>query len=235
MTWVAGADGCPAGWLVVFRSINGEPARARIFKNIADALNAPEQPKIVAIDIPIGLQRTSQKGGRSADREARKVLRLRKSSIFPVPSRAALGAESFRAAQSLEFKNSVPPKKLGKQAFNLFKKIRQVDSLMPKLSAVIFECHPEVSFWAMNQKCEMTLSKRSRKGFDERCKILSRNGYESSFLTKRVGTSEECNRDDFPDACVAAWTAERIHMVTAFRFPNERILDDRDIEMAIWA
>lgn len=232
--WVAGADGCPAGWLVVFRSIVGQRPRAQIFEKIAEAFKEPEMPKLIAVDIPIGLLKTSQKGGRKADIEAREILNLRKSSIFPAPSRPVLKARSHRQAKDIERRNSNPPKSLSKQVLNLLDKIRELDAIAASHSETIFECHPEVSFWAMNNKREMFLPKKKLNGFNERCKILAQNQYDHSFLTTRVG-SKEHSRDDFADACAAAWTAERIFKKKAIRFPADPELDDRGIDMAIWA
>jgi predicted RNase H-like nuclease len=233
--WVAGADGCPGGWLVVFRSTRGLSPRAEIFKKITNAFTAPEQPKIIAVDIPIGLPAVSEEGGRSADREARKMLRLRKSSIFPAPSRRVLRARSFEEAKAIEQGNSEPPKTLTKQVSNILCKIREVDAIASLHSGRIFECHPEVSFWAMNNKNEMSAPKRKSQGLDERRKILAQNKFARSFLTTRIGSYKEHSRDDLTDACAAAWTAERILKKEAIRFPVEPDLDDCGLDMAIWA
>jgi predicted RNase H-like nuclease len=234
--WVAGADGCAEGWVVVFRSTAGRPPKAVIFGSIASALGAPEQPKVVAIDIPIGLPKKSETGGRLADREARKELKLRKSSIFPAPSRPVLRARSFQEAKDLELENSTPAKALGMQVFNILRKIREVDDIASKRTGRIFECHPEMSFWAMNGRAEMIAPKRKSRGFAERCNILSQHGFDRAFLTARIGSARNYNRDDLADACAAAWTAERILKGTAFRFPMEATSPDcRGIDMAIWA
>src|SRR5262245_14988773 len=118
--WVAGADGCRAGWLAVFRSVDGQDPGARVVKSITDVFSAPEQPKIVAVDIPIGLLSISQRGGRTADRACREVLgRHRQSSVFAPPCRPALNAASFLEACAIEQANSSPPKKLSQQTFNI--------------------------------------------------------------------------------------------------------------------
>jgi predicted RNase H-like nuclease len=232
--WVAGADGCPYGWIVVFRSTTGESPRARLCKKITEALTAPEWPKIVAIDIPIGLPTKSERGGRSADREARKVLQLRKPSVFPAPSRPVLQAKSFEEAKAIEAGNSTPPKTLTKQVFNILCKIRELDAIVKSYPGVIFECHPEVSFWAMNNKTEMLQPKKTLKGFDERCSVLAQNKYERSFVTMRVGSRAEHGPDDLIDACAAAWSAERI-LKKAIRFPEDIESDGTGLDMAIWA
>jgi predicted RNase H-like nuclease len=233
--WVAGADGCPAGWLVVFRSTSGQDPRAEIFERLACSLTAPERPKIIAVDIPIGLPAKSEQGGRSAETSARQVLSLRKPSIFPAPSRPVLQAKSFREARDIEKRNSVLAKTLTKQVFNILPKIRELDGMSAAYSGVIFECHPEVSFWAMNNKVEMSVPKKKSQGFDERCKLLAQHGYKHSFLRVRVGSHKEHSRDDLVDACAAAWTAERILRRNAIRFPAESAPDEIGHEMAIWA
>jgi len=195
----------------------------------------PERPEILAIDMPIRLPTVSRRGGRSADIEARRVLNLRKSSIFPAPSRPVLKARSSAGARKIEKSSSDPPKSLAKQVINLLDKIREVDAIAARHSKKIFECHPEVSFWAMNNKREMSLPKKTHAGFEERCRILARNKYDNWFLTTRVGSYKKHGRDDLADACAAAWTAERIFKNEAIRFPAKPEADDCGLDMAIWA
>src|SRR5207253_1426943 len=127
-----GADGCAGGWLVVFRSIDEQDHRTRIFKSLVHVFSAPERPRVVAVDMPIGLLTISVRGGRAADRECRKILgRSRQSSIFPPPSRAALEAASFLEACEIERMNSAPPKKINQQTYNILAKIREVDVIAP--------------------------------------------------------------------------------------------------------
>lgn len=241
--WVAGADGCPAGWVAVFRRIGGQDHRAVLVKSLADVFTAAERPQIVAVDIPIGLLSISQRGGRAADRECRKILgRGRQSSIFPAPCRPALKAVSFFEACEIERANSWPPKKLSRQTFNLLAKIREVDAIALQFRGSIFECHPEVSFWAMNEREAMRLPKkglcrtdRNSSGLSERHRLLLQNGYEQESLATRAGLRKHCGRDDLVDACAAAWTAERILSGKAVRFPRLPDLDEIGLDMAIWA
>ena len=66
--WVAGVDGCPAGWLVVLRRL-ADPAcaRAHLVRRFADVLELSEAPRIIAVDMPIGLPERSGIGGRRCD------------------------------------------------------------------------------------------------------------------------------------------------------------------------
>ncbi|AMN38920.1 DUF429 domain-containing protein [Rhodoplanes sp. Z2-YC6860] len=244
--WVAGADGCPKGWLVVFRSTTGDAPRAQLFKTFAEVVDT--KPGKLAVDIPIGLPELSVRGGRKADREARKILgRERQSSVFPAPCRAALVASSFEEACSIELEHSHPPKKVSQQVFNILNKIREVDLFARKHPDLIFECHPEVSFYAMNRRIPMRLPKKvSRRknptglnmtGLEERYEILIQHGYTREFVTTRIGSAIEHSRDDLIDACAAAWTAERIARQSSdlIQLPPDSDYDKCKLRMAIWA
>ena len=188
----------------------------------------------------------SQGGGRIADRECRKLLgRQRQSSIFPPPSRATLGATSFVEACEIERANSSPPKKLNQQTFNLLPKIREVDRIAQSFRGSLFECHPEVCFWAMNGRRPMQLPKKAslRKhaagvngsGLGERSMLLLQNGYSEEFLATRLGSRQQYSSHDFVDACAAAWTAERLFKQQAIRVPSAPDFDQLGLDMAIWA
>ena len=66
--WVAGVDGCRQGWAVVFWDVSGRVApRFRMIPAFADILDAPETPRIVAVDMPIGLPARVDAGGRGPE------------------------------------------------------------------------------------------------------------------------------------------------------------------------
>ena len=97
--WLAGVDGCPAGWIVAFvRPVGHEAASVRVLPRFADVLLAPESPAVVAVDMPIGLPERVGRGGRVAENAVRPLLGGRQSSVFSVPSRAALAAIEYREA-----------------------------------------------------------------------------------------------------------------------------------------
>jgi predicted RNase H-like nuclease len=230
--WVAGADGCPMGWLVVFRSLAGHSPRAQICQTFAEVVAM--RPARIAVDIPIGLPAVSERGGRKADREARMLLgKSRGSSVFPAPSRATLNATSFPGACELELKNSKPPKRISKQTYNILCKIRDVDRIARDTQCLVFECHPEVSFHVMNGK-DLQFSKRRAAGLNERRALLAREGYCENFLKTKIGQPGDHSLDDLVDACVAAWTAERL-FENAIRFPKTPDFDSHCLDMAIWA
>ena len=88
MEWIAGADGCKAGWVVAFAGADrSDEVRVRVVAKFADIFAAPEQPRIVAVDIPIGLPAHVGPEGRGPERAVRPLLGERQSSVFAVPSR----------------------------------------------------------------------------------------------------------------------------------------------------
>src|SRR5829696_5724605 len=117
--WLAGVDGCPGGWIVAFVRADGDDARLRIVPRFADVLAAPERPIIVAVDMPIGLPERTGPGGRAAENCVRPLLGARQSSVFWVPSRAAIYAEDYAAACAIAAATSDPPRKVSKQLFNI--------------------------------------------------------------------------------------------------------------------
>ena len=150
--WIAGVDGCPGGWLIVLRPLDDPTAaRARLVATFAEILALEPQPVFIGVDMPIGLPDIAGIGGRRADIEARANLGARQSSIFAVPSRAAVMQADYRDACASAFATSDPPRKVSKQCFNLFPKIREIDCLMnPALQQRVHETHPELGFWALN-------------------------------------------------------------------------------------
>ncbi len=114
---VIGVDGCPAGWLAV---IWHDRLEHKLFPHFASILELDADT--IAVDMPMGLPEMS---GRSAEREARQGLGARQSSLFMIPSRAAVMCENYREACAVNLQHSDPPKMVSKQTYNLFSKIRE--------------------------------------------------------------------------------------------------------------
>lgn len=235
---IAGVDGCPAGWIVVTRGPSGD--HVAIHPRFADALALGAD--VIAVDMPIGLP--DRVTPRTATREtsARAVIGARQSSIFTVPSRAALAETEFRAACAANRAVHWSGKCISKQTFFLFDKIREIDALVPNGGLPnLVETHPEVVFWAMNGHVPLTHPKKiagrpNDEGLAERRALLERvAGFDPAFLVQRLGPSSMHTPDDLLDACACAWTAGRVASGTALSFPAEPARDPRGIPMVIRA
>jgi len=111
--------------------------------------------QIIAVDMPIGLP---ERSGRAPEREVRARLGERQSSVFAVPAEKAVYCAEYPEACRVNLLHSDPPKKVSKQCFHLFPKMREIDGLIaPRHQSRIFESHPEVAFCRLNGDQAMQL------------------------------------------------------------------------------
>ncbi len=236
---MAGVDGCRKGWVVVLlelsddRSIAGESCTA--VDNFREILDLVERPRFVGVDIPIGLPTVAVPGGRTCDREARKMLgQKRGSSVFAPPVRAVLAADSYEKAVALNRASSRHGIGITKQAHGLIPKLREVhDAMSPDLQMRVREIHPELSFAAMNGCCPLKHGKRSKEGKAERLSLLEREfGGVGEALNSVKRKPPAAN--DVIDAYAAAWSAWRMARGKARYIPEELQMDSRGLRMGIW-
>lgn len=239
-TWVAGVDGCKSGWVAVLRNLEA-PAdlRLALVPVFAGLLDHDPFLSLIAVDMPIGLPEIIRPAGRGPEKAARRHLGERQSSVFSVPSRAAVYETDYREACTVAQRTSEPPRKVSKQCFYLFPKIREIDALMtPELEERVFEVHPELAFWRLNGGKEMSLPKKVKSranptGLDQRRDLLVSKGLPASFLDQTP--PKGCGRDDLLDAAANSLIAERCLNGTAEPFPDPFARDERGLRMAIWA
>lgn len=241
--WIAGVDGCRGGWLVVMRRLHEVTGvRQMILPTFADVLALEPAPGVISVDMPIGLPEITGIGGRRADVEARANLGARQSAVFAVPSRAAVMEADYAAACAAALASSDPPRKVSKQCFNLFAKIREIDALMtPALQERVYETHPELAFWALNGEQPLDTAKKVKSrphppGLEARRMLLAAAGYDAGFLARgdKVFRAGLAGADDFLDAAACSWTAARIATGQARRFPVDPPLDAKGLRMEIW-
>lgn len=225
---VAGVDGCRSGWVCFTVDSRSQEGKVDFPADFATLINCVPKPNIIAIDVPIGLW---EKGDRCCDKAARVLLgKPRRCSVFPPPPRSALEADTYQEASGLSRKAN--GKRLSKQSFGILPKIRQVDELMtPELQKRVFEVHPEVSFWALNDKRAMRDKKSSQEGKEERLKVLL-PCYPCLRRLLADLAREQARDDDLLDAAVAAWTAERIAKGQACRLSSAEV-DSKKLRMEI--
>jgi predicted RNase H-like nuclease len=101
MRWLAGVDGCRAGWTVALVRSDGGGLRLHVLERFEQIATLPERPAIVAVDMPIGLPERIGANGRGPEQAVRPLLGERQSSVFSVPSRRAVFAEDWRILRAL--------------------------------------------------------------------------------------------------------------------------------------
>ena len=249
---LVGADGCKAGWVAVMGA-DADALDVKVFPTFAALTGAAGAEAMIAVDMPIGLPERIAGGGRRPEKLVRPTLGPRQSSVFAIPARAVVekgaaitgtAAEDrvlHRTASDLAKRLSDPPKGVSIQAFYLFPKILEIDSLLqgePALRQRVKECHPEVAFTVLNQGAAMTLPKKVKgkvnaDGLTERRALLARYGVTSRFLSNRPPAG--VGADDVLDAAVCWVVARRLARGEARAFPDPPEHDAHGLEIAIWA
>jgi predicted RNase H-like nuclease len=235
---IAGVDGCPAGWIAVtWTGLSNDEPQARILTSFSDVLDLPAA--VIAVDMPIGFPDRAIKGGRPACNAARARLGERRSSVFSVPSRHAVMCEDYREACRINLQHSDPPRKVSKQCFHLFTKMREIDALLtPGLQARVYEVHPELAFWAMNHNNPLNLPKKVKSrvhppGMELRRNLLEAAGFPIARVRSGNWSRSAAAEDDLLDACATAWSARRIRDQEHICLPPDPPRDARGLRMEI--
>jgi predicted RNase H-like nuclease len=229
VTWLAGVDGCRAGWVMALVRPEGPEAVIRVVPRFTDVL--AEAAAIIAVDMPIGLPERAGPGGRGPEQLVRPKLPGRSSSVFSVPSRAAIYADDYAAACRIALATSDPPRALSRQLFNIMPKIREVDAALradPPGAARVFESHPELAFCRLNAG-RPAPPKKTADGIALRRALLAAAGLAADGPAPRGA-----GIDDMLDALACATVARRLYHGEALSYPAQPPSDAHGLPIAIW-
>ncbi len=234
--WLAGVDGCRAGWIVALARLNPvvnrlERLHFTLCPHFADVFDLTPTPTVIAVDMPIGLLDTPKPGGRACDQLARRLLGRRASSVFSPPSRMVLHATHY---------DQVRTHGLSRQAFGILPKIREVDRLItPAHQSTIYEAHPELAFmWLAG--APMQHNKKTAAGREERLSALRRAPSPryrplKPALQRALHSYKRAQvaPDDLLDACVLLRTSYRLATAQAQHLPSSPTHDAQGLRMEI--
>jgi predicted RNase H-like nuclease len=217
-----GVDWASGRWVVVQYgdevSIQTAPSMLTVWADHSDA----DQ---ILVDIPIGLPSEEtptgdlEDGRRQCDAAASDRLGPgRQSSVFGVPCREAVEADSYDEAA--EENNAILGRGLSSQSWGIIPRIRETDVFLrthPEAQDTVRESHPEVCYSALSSTTDIEASKTADSGTDERVALLgeyderfveaykaARERAETETWKRRVSSSR---LDDVLDAMVLALTA----------------------------
>jgi predicted RNase H-like nuclease len=233
MACVAGVNGSRGGWAVVIKE--EDRWRVREVAILSELVDSVERFDIIAVDIPIGLCDAYEIGGRACDREARKYLRSRASSVFPAPVRPVLTASSWEEACARSRASGPFGKGVTKQTFAIVPKIKEADDLLqarPELRDIIREVHPEVCFCELAGR-PMSYPKRKHEGQNERLHAL-RHSFRDMDVMLKAGRDRGLRLDDILDAKVACWSADRLAVGKGRSLMEPVPRDSTGLPMTIW-
>lgn len=241
MSWIVGVDGCKAGWIAASCdvSITAVPI-LRVERSWAELVGGLPPDSVIAVDMPIGLPERIEGSGRGPEQAVRQLLGDRQSSVFAIPSRAAVHASGYREACSVALATSAPPRKVSQQGFHLFPKIREIDSFLrakPEWRGRIFETHPELAFrtlWgAPLQHPKKIRGAVNPAGMTERRALLRAAGLPETCLTALPPRGAAA--DDALDALAALVVARHIAAGRGKPFPDPPGRDSHGLPIAIWS
>ena len=232
-----GVDGCKGGWFY-FRLLPrlgditfGFVTKLKeLFGSASDKDGETDfaaDGDLMLVDMPIGFpeEKGLQSVLRECDEDARRELRPRWQSVFPVPVRSVLANPELRVAASWEKAQTiltrdhrVPKNQKGRltaQSFAILAKMREVDDLLTsgKALGIVRETHPEICFLKLVKddkgvKRLKKFSKRHGLGFRHRVAIL-----KACHPGAKKAIVEACEKwphiasDDIVDAMACAVTA----------------------------
>jgi len=225
-----GIDGCPAGWFYVGIEHNVE-YQFGVFEEFSKVGLLLNHARLILVDIPIGLV-SSGPSGRECDAAARKLIKPRQSSVFTAPARAPLMEHSYQSGSEANF--HATGRRLSTQSWAIVPKIREADDFMrsQSMEGKVREMHPEVAFWALNDRKPLRFGKKNPEGAEERLEVLSkhlpnaRNCYEEALNTYK---RKDVAADDILDAMVGAVTARYFPRIATL--PESPVRDEEGLTM----
>jgi len=215
---VVGADLCMGSWAVI-RLVDGHFDAGAVLPSLAEvATTFAADASVIAVDIPLSYSLPRTKG-RACEREGRKLLGRRRSSMFETYPQAIMEAESYAAANALS--KATTTYGLPKQSFSLGNAIKEAIALSEK-DARLIETHPELVFLRLAGQLAY---KKSWTGFRQRLNAMETAGVH---LPVNFPEMDQAAMDDILDAAAAALAADQIAMGVGNRMPAE------ECEPAIW-
>ena len=222
---LAGVVPCPGGWLVAGAKLQGitlSPEAPQVFRTLLDVVDYKPAYQIISLGAPIGLHDEPEPGGRRCDRDARRLIGWpRNGAIVSAPARSVL--RDFADGKDV---------RLSAVSRRLISRFAEIDEdVQPYWQRTVFEVHPELSFFQLNEDQPLRYSKHRRVGVEERTALLKARlpGVER-ILDELVPGAKAAH---LVDGAVCLWTARRIAARAVSRLPVDPEWDSAGLRMEI--
>jgi predicted RNase H-like nuclease len=225
---IAGVEPCPRGWLVVsgrLQGITAHPQEPELFATFAEILDYKPAFEVIAIHCHLSFPEEDTKGGRACDKLARQLLGWpRSGAIGSPPSRRYMrtGDLDARARKGLNPINARMMRRYAEVA----------DEMQPYRQRQVFEVHPELSFYQLNDERPMRFSKYTEEGITERRRLV-----EAKIPGVDVVLDAQLQRGvtarHLLDATADMVTARRIAARAVTRLPEDPEWDEQGIRMEL--
>jgi predicted RNase H-like nuclease len=206
---LAGVEPCPGGWFVVSGKLQGVslfPEPPQVVASINDVLDNRPPYEIIALHAPIGLPGEPIKGGRACDRAARKLLGVRRGAAVTAPPSRSMAYDTVGTGLSAVVRAQLA-------------RIREVQRDVASYhQRSVFEVHPELGFYQLNEDKPLRYGKRTHLGIEERLALLQARMPGLERVLDNIPTGVRL--PTVLDACVDLWTARRIAARAVSRLPE---------------
>lgn len=224
---IAGVEPCPGGWLVVgarLQGITAFPTEPEVFASFADILDYRPAFDVIAIHSHLSFPEEDTPGGRTCDRLARELLGWpRSGAITSPPSRHLLttGDLDQRARRGLS--------PITAQMLRRYAEVAQ--EMQPYRQRQVFEVHPELSFYQLNDDRPMQYAKETPNGVKERRQLVEARipGVEAVLEAQLEGVELR----HLLDATADMVTARRIAARAVERLPEDPEWDEQGVRMEL--
>ena len=223
---LAGVVPCPGGWLVASAKLQGitlSPEQPRVMSSLINVLDEKPAFEIIALAAPVGLLDAYRPGGRTCERDARRLLGWRRgAAVMSAPPRGAVEATTEQGARAAGG--------VGAVALLLLPRVREVArEIQPYWQRTVYEVHPELSFHTLNGDQPLVYSKRMIVGRKERRELLAgRMPGVERILDAQLRRIREPH---LLDAAACLWTARRIAAKAVQRLPEDPEWDSQGLRM----
>lgn len=221
---VAGVTPFSDKWLVASAKLAGStfaPEPPKIYDSFLEVLSERPAFSVIVVNVPIGFLDTPEMGARTCDRQARALLRRRGTAVHNAPSRAVF-----------EGRVEVGQDGLDAVTRTMMPRYREVaNEMSPYRQRVVYEGHPELSFFQLHKDTPLKRSKLITEGKEERRLVLEDKirGSERYLDEGVVAAPQKHVYDSF----ALLWTARRVWGHAAKRIPVDPEWDSEGLRMEI--
>jgi predicted RNase H-like nuclease len=223
-TLVAGVIPTAVGWLVASAKLQGvtiAPESPRVLDSFMDVIDEKPAISVIGLFAPVGLIDKPEDGERTCDADARALLGTDMgTAIHSAPSRREL-EQVAAMAHAVDV-----------ETVELARRYVEVDREMaPYRQRTVFEVHPELTFYQLNEDQPLERHLRSTQGRRDRRSLLeSHIPSVERILDARV---PGIRPSQLIEATACLWTARRILARAITRLPTDPEWDSRGLRMEI--
>ena len=192
------------------------PEAPRLFKTFLEVVSERPAYATIVVNAPIGYRDVVTDPPRTCDLLARSLLGRRGSTIARAPTRASLREGEGNSIAGLDVVTLA----------NLHHYRELYAEMSPFRQRVVYEGHPELSFFQINGDVPLRYSKLREEGREERRSLLEKRIQNVHMvLDADIGVPEK----HLYDAVALMWTARRVNGKAAKRIPSDAEWDSEGL------